>query len=258
MKRVILPALLRPMFRSLLGFQQPLRDDLVACVVPSGDGSRLEGAWLEAKGEPRGVVVLCHPFLKYGLHYYVRNGLADALAGAGFHVVLFNFKGFGRSEFAGLAFHDDVLGAIAFARRRSPGLPVHVLGSSFGGFHAVHALARSDGAAQHAVIDSTPLRATDFFRAGPVARAFRVASGSAWGKRYGAGSILEDIPRIQRTSLHFIYGEADAICSAADRLELGRLIAPDQVTLLRGAGHLDGFKRDPERYERILRERLSR
>src|SRR5947209_6425500 len=162
----VLRPLLRRMFRPYLGHFMGRPRQAEAAILRSADGTALEGAVLAAAPGAQGVVVLCHPLLRYGYHYFLRGGLARWVAGAGFHAVLFNFQGIGRSALGGLCFADDVVGAVGWARERFPGLPVHLAGLSFGGYHAAHALPRLDGFVAGAALDSVPPRIGNVFRSG--------------------------------------------------------------------------------------------
>lgn len=245
---------MRAMFSSLFGFKQPLRGDLEGCAIPSRDGSRLEGALIKAMGQPKGVIIFCHPFMKYGYHYFIKSGHIDIMSRAGFEGVLFNFKGFGGSKIAGPSFYDDVLGALDFAHDRFPGMPVHILGSSFGGYHAVHALAQPGVQAQSAFLDSVPPRATNFFRKGPLGVAFRFLNKSPWGSLCGTTPLTDDLDQIKRTPLHFVYGDADKYYLEGERHEFSNRTPESRFTMLPGAGHLEAIKKDPARYEQILHD----
>ena len=61
----------------------------------AGDGERLHGWWIDAQGESRGHVLLCH-----GNAGNVGDRIAHAelLSAAGFDVMLFDYRGYGRSS----------------------------------------------------------------------------------------------------------------------------------------------------------------
>ncbi|MEK6974788.1 MAG: alpha/beta fold hydrolase [Candidatus Thermoplasmatota archaeon] len=88
---------------------------------------------------PKGVVVLAHPDRRYGSHWFVREGWVEWLLRNGFEVLTFDFAPFGASRGGSTYLHEDVLGAVAFARRWSGGQPVHVIGLSIGAFATVNA-----------------------------------------------------------------------------------------------------------------------
>ena len=244
------------MFRPVFGRTFPLREDLVPAEVPSHDGSRLEAAIGLAKGPAAGVVVLCHPFLKYGFHYFIKSGMVDLVTGFGCHAVLFNFKGFGKSELKGPAFYDDAIGAVAFARQRFPGLPVHLAGFSFGGYHGIHALARMDGEVKSAFFDSVPVDATNYFK-GPVKLAFRLLNAGPWGRLCGTEPILRDLAAIRRTPLHFLFGENDRYLSPAESAELKRIAPGARTCRIPHAGHLQTFKTAASVSEAFLKAALQ-
>ncbi len=106
------------------------------------DGSRLHGWWLPAKGVAKGVILHLH-----GNAANVSNHLPLVawLPAAGYHVLTFDYRGYGDSEGSptldGVV--EDAQAALAFllARSESAGLPVFVVGQSLGGATAIRALA---------------------------------------------------------------------------------------------------------------------
>jgi alpha-beta hydrolase superfamily lysophospholipase len=233
--------LLRRLFRPYLGHALPPPRQAEAVTIPGADGAALEGAVLDAGAGAWGVVVLCHPLMRSGYHYFLRGGLARWVAGAGLHAVLFNFQGVGRSALGGLCFADDVVGAVGWARRRFPGLPVHLAGHSFGGYHAAHALPRLDGAVASAALDSVPPRVGNVFRSGPASWLMRGLSRSPWAAATGTRPAAASLARVRRTPLLLLYGDADDYCPAEDVRRLTVAVPAARLELLPGAGHLDGF-----------------
>ena len=120
-----------------------------AVTISSRDGLSLEGVVDTASGGPRAVVVFCHPHPNYGgtMNAPLLQALRDDLLGRGFGVVRFNFRGVGASEGTfgrGEAEVADAEGAIDTAHSRFPGLPVALLGWSFGGAVAIRTATRED------------------------------------------------------------------------------------------------------------------
>lgn len=98
---------------------------------------RLEGTLRVPDGEPRGSVVIAHPLPTHGGE--MRNpliaGIARACAQRGWYALRFNFRGVGASEgnwTGGVDESDDVGAAVAHARALAPGLPLGLVGYSFG------------------------------------------------------------------------------------------------------------------------------
>lgn len=105
-------------------------------VVSSTDGLKLEGVVDEAR-DGRGVLIFCHPHPKDGgtMNAPLLVAVTEALVGAGWNVVRFNFRGIGSSEGApgdGTEEVADARGALAFARDRFAGTRIALTGWSFG------------------------------------------------------------------------------------------------------------------------------
>lgn len=110
---------------------------------PGNSGAVLAGRYFPHPA-PKGVVVLAHPDRRYGGHWFVKEGWVEWLLRHGHDVLCFDFAPFGASRGGSTYLHEDVAGAVAFARRWSGGLPVHVVGLSIGAFAAINASPRLD------------------------------------------------------------------------------------------------------------------
>jgi alpha/beta superfamily hydrolase len=106
-------------------------------LIPS-DGLTLEGLLSVQEALPvRGGVVLCHPHPLYGgeMTNPVISTAAEVAAEEGFQTLRFNFRGVGESEGThadGVGEKDDVRAAIEFLSARVDGLPLILVGYSFG------------------------------------------------------------------------------------------------------------------------------
>lgn len=103
-----------------------------------GPAGRIEGILQEAGGpDPRRAALVCHPHPLGGgtMHTKVVHRTARALAGAGHHVLRFNFRGVGASEGVhdgGPGEREDARAALAHLKTLHPDLPVTLAGFSFG------------------------------------------------------------------------------------------------------------------------------
>lgn len=239
----------RVMFRQVQGWKRDVPAHAAAFVEVSRDGSRLEGASVRTTAmQPRGVVMLCHPFLKYGMHYFFENKLDQAFLDQGYHVVAFNFKGFGRSTIGGHAFADDVLAIARRVTQDNPGLPVHLVGCSFGGYHLAHALARDATPFTSAVLDSVPVSVRSYFTRGPLRHAMRWISGSRLAVPTGTCAIDHSLQSVRHLPVAYFYGLNDRFIPAASVAGLKRDCGTLHMVGFEGCRHLENHKNHRDRY----------
>lgn len=123
--------------------------------ITGPEGERLHAWWLPARGAARGTVLHAH-----GNAANVSNHLPLVawLPEAGFNVLSFDYRGYGRStgspSLDGVV--DDTQAALAYLRRR-PGIDptrLLVLGQSLGGATALRAVAREPQGVRLLIVDS--------------------------------------------------------------------------------------------------------
>ncbi|MFD1109123.1 alpha/beta hydrolase family protein [Pseudoroseomonas ludipueritiae] len=111
-----------------------------AVLIACADGVRLGGHVWPARGVPRGAVVV-NAATGVLARYYHRY--ARFLAAHGFEVLTYDYRGIGASRPArlrgcGYRWHQwgtlDCDAALRFMRQHRPGLPLHLVGHSIGGF----------------------------------------------------------------------------------------------------------------------------
>ena len=123
---------------------------------------RLAGTLRIPDQAARAIVVVAHPLPTHGGE--MRNplvaGIARACAERGWYALRFNFRGVGGSDGEWSGGRDealDVEGAVAHARGIAPGLPLGVVGYSFGALMALRWLSRG-GSTDALVLVGLPLR----------------------------------------------------------------------------------------------------
>jgi alpha/beta superfamily hydrolase len=105
-------------------------------MIPA-DAVQLEAQIREPKGVSRGAVIVCHPHPVYGgtMDNKVVYRAARAAREAGFIALRFNFRGVGSStgQFDhGIGEKDDVASVINWLEKNYTGLPLALVGYSFG------------------------------------------------------------------------------------------------------------------------------
>ena len=123
---------------------------------------RLEGTLRVPDTKPRSIVVIAHPLPTHGGE--MRNPLVAAIARAcaerGRYALRFNFRGVGKSAgtwSGGRDEADDVGAAVTHARGLAPGLPLGLVGYSFGALMSLRWLA-GGGRVDALVLVGLPLR----------------------------------------------------------------------------------------------------
>ena len=155
----------------------PLSASLLSLDGPAGP---LE-ARLDAPAAVSGIALLCHPHPLYGgsMHDGVLAAATEVLQDCGFACLRFNFRGVGGSA----GHHDDgrgevedALAASACLRDRYPGLPLTLLGYSFGARIAWASAAGSG--ADRLLLVAPPVAMMDFSGPAPAGSAVGVIVGS--------------------------------------------------------------------------------
>ena len=121
----------------------------------SADGTDLTGLWFPASAPAKGVVVQFHGNAENMTSHFLSVWW---LALEGWHVLAFDYRGFGASggekDLDGSV--ADGAAALAYARSKAPGMPLVVVGQSLGGALALAALERDGGEGLAAlVLEST-------------------------------------------------------------------------------------------------------
>ncbi|HEU4453455.1 MAG TPA: alpha/beta fold hydrolase [Longimicrobium sp.] len=186
---------------------------------------------LSPSTDPRGRVVAVHGAGNDAL--YPQVALFKALLGRGFEVFAFDVDGHGAESttvFSLPAVLDAVPAAVAEAERRRADLPLHLVGHSFGGSLALHALA--SGAVPHAssaVVLSSPTAVTlDSGIALAELRGFLRLATLAQREHYGLWGLVPAFGPVKRRAYPFrrsetsggAFGYVGAINALLEELDL--------------------------------------
>lgn len=216
----------------------------------AADGTRLTGWWLPAKGEAKGTVVHFHGNAQ-NMSTHVQY--ADWLPEAGYHLLVFDYRGYGRSEGRpsrrGLVMDGVAALAAADARPESQDLPMLIWGQSLGGTVALQTLLHTDVPVNGALIDSTfyshskiaaeKIRQLPWFLQ-PL-RLLRPLFVTGGYDAKTAVKKLENIP------LFFIHGEEDRVVPASHSRKLHeRAPEGNYLWIIPHAGHCDAVIRFPD------------
>jgi len=221
--------------------------------IASGSQARLAAIMREtAAGGARGVVVCAHPMGLAAKGFWLRHGHAQALLDAGFHVVAFDFNGFGESASTNFDYPADALAVGRWAQARFPGLPVHALPASFGAMNTIAAMALPGFPYRRVVAEGCARSLPAFWRAYPFAHAVlqasrRVAPGGE--RRLRAELQVRHLPATSRLLL--IHSRADRWTPIEHGDRIAAAAPPGarlQRLILDRAEHTHGMRDERETY----------
>ena len=138
--------------------------------IESGSGSAL-AAVVKTVPQARGVVVCAHPMGVAAKGFWLRNGHADAMLAAGYHVIAYDYNGFGESPSTTFDYPLDSIAVGQWARRRFHGLPVHALCASFGANNTISAMTLPGFPYDSIVAEGVAPSLSQFWKAYPLAYA---------------------------------------------------------------------------------------
>jgi hypothetical protein len=222
------------------------------------DGAKLHGWWLPPAAPARGTVLHLHGNAE-NISTFIKA--VDWLPGAGYGVLLVDYRGYGRSGGTATihAVHEDARLALDAALAR-PG-PLFVFGQSLGGSAAIHAVARHPHSARVAAVITEG--AYSSYR-----RIAREKMGQAWftwalqwplsflfSDRYAAEHSAGALAPVPLLVVHGERDEVVALSHARRLFEAAR--EPRELWIVPGSGHVNAFTRAENR-ERLLAYLASR
>jgi pimeloyl-ACP methyl ester carboxylesterase len=219
---------------------EQLREEWEKIRIKSRSGGEI-CAWFGKCTSPgvRATIVMGHPMGKEAKGYFIKNGYTDLLRANGYHVLVFDFNGFGESSHGNFSFDEDVLAAAAEASRQAPGLPVGYHGISLGGIAGIVALGSEHNCFEFAIIESAATSIEEFWVRFPGAHFSRKLLKLFLPVVRKKTRAIDRIREAQRTnSLLFIYSLSDNFTPA----EMGRRLlrnspVPGELWTVKDAGH---------------------
>jgi len=198
---------------------------------------RLEATLRIPDVEPTGIVVIAHALPTHGgtMRTPIMAAIARACAERGWYALRFNFRGVGASagEWTGGRYEtDDLAAAVDYARTLAPGLPLGLVGYSFGAFQVLAFLERGGRADAVALVGVGTKDVSFAPRALP-----KIPDGTfivaAENDQFGtAAELRAAVPQARIATVsavdHFFVGKRD---------EVGALVAADLARVLPVPSH---------------------
>ncbi len=173
---------------------------------------------------PAAAAIICHPHPLYGgtMHNRVIYRAAKAALQAGLPALRFNFRGVDKSEgeFAdGPGERADARAALEYLSGRFPGIPIVMMGFSFGAWVGL-TVGAADGRVQALVGLGLPTGSTDWACLRSAAKPFLIVQGTGdiFGPRVEIEALFSTLPEPKR--LHWIEGTDHFFGNKLDEVQM--------------------------------------
>jgi pimeloyl-ACP methyl ester carboxylesterase len=224
----------------------------------TGGPGKLSALWYPATGDPRGAVLLVHPWLKTGQSFFYQRGRLRALRAAGYHALTFDLGGVGRSGPPPSGFYDrDLRDALGALRERSGDLPLHLWGVSAGGYWAHTLLSASAGVDGAFFEDVSTHLIEGSKRLAPRGMPFYLFFQTCLPGAYRFLDLRRHAPHLRVRSRAYVGGGLDRAVPPDETRELARL-ASAELLIVPGADHLESLRHSHDRVLRLALATFSR
>ncbi len=224
------------------------------------EGLALRGWWLP-RAEAKGAILFCHGYL---MNRAEPAALAYDLWKAGYAGLLFDFPGHGTSPGArtGLGWSErhDVVKALAELKRRAPGLPIIVWGSSMG------AAALAFGCREANVVPDAMILDSCYSQLKVAAGGWWTFIGGAWLRRFlrpttwltplyldvplARVDVAEALRAISPPRVLIVHGDADTLAPLSEAERNHQACPGSELAVFPGRNHAEARWLDPAEYRR--------
>jgi predicted alpha/beta-fold hydrolase len=203
--------------------------------------------------EAKACIILSHPYLSDAKLFFLKNGHADLYLNNGFNVFIFDYNGFGESEFVNFNYPKDLDLVCEFVKAEYPNLAICCHGISFGASQLINYSMNQGQLCNKIIIENCLDTNTSYYKKRNrklyltmkiLMRLFpRVNQDHAY---------TQNIKRIHgKPEVLFIYNENDKLTT----IEMGKSIQANcpvksHFEVFKG-GHLEAIKEN-KKYESIL------
>jgi pimeloyl-ACP methyl ester carboxylesterase len=228
----------------------------------SASGANLSALLAEAFSQPaRGALVLAHPMGRAAKGFWLKHGHAHLFRQAGYHVLAFDFNGFGESPSTTFEYPADVLAAGHYLSQYFPDLPLAVVGASFGAGYALCALSNPDHPFQAAIFEGAFPTLPDFWQHYPFLQFLLKLSQLVYPALEGSLRPIEAAAQLKNhPQILLIYGEADRFTPPAHGHRLYEVLQHHtdvKLWLVEGVTHTLAYQEKPALYQREVLEFLE-
>lgn len=227
--------------------------------INRGEG-KLSIKILEANGESRGVIILSHPMKEMGKYFFIAYGHAQLYHSLGYHIVLFDFNGFGEStDTKNFNFTQDVLDTIEVTKQYFPNAHIGLHGVSFGASQIILAALDDESKVNGLLVESAVSSNIDYYR-GRGSNLFHILNAyNAFFPSKNAHNLYYNVvTQIKSTPILYLYGEQDVITPLWMGEKLYENTPTDKELVILQAHHLTLITDEPDLYRQTIQKFWNR
>lgn len=207
-----------------------------------------------AANPSRKTVILAHPYVSAAKLFFLDKGIADVYLHAGINVVVFDFNGFGQSDFKDFDFYLDIGEVYTMAQEIFHGTQVILHGVSFGAAQSVIFMSQQGQIPLQLVLESCPADRADYFRKRKkflyyILRLVGVASRSF----SRSGNYLKSAAGIHMgVNVTLLYGSDDQLTPVTTGMAYEEVLRNRSQLIVCSGGHIDMLQKDYISYKKAL------
>lgn len=200
------------------------------------------------------IIILAHPYLSEARQFYLKRGHAAMYLNMGFHVVLFDFNGFGESPFEDFNYEEDVRIVAEHFKAKYPDKNISGHGISFGASHVLSYATKMNHHFKKIIVENCLDSNLTYYRKRNIKLFYVMKSlmaifpGANKNHDYvkSAGNIL----KVENMLL--IYNQEDDLTT----IEMGQKIlakcnVPAHLEIFKGK-HLEAYQKDTLKYVSVI------
>ncbi len=200
------------------------------------------------------LMILAHPYLSEARQFYLRRGHAAMYLNMGFHVVIFDFNGFGESPFEDFNYDEDVSIVTEHFHTMYPEKKIIGHGISFGASHVLSYATKMNHHFGKIIIENCLDSNLSYYKKRNIKLFYVIKSLMAFfpgaNKNHDYVKSAGNILKVENMLL--IYNEEDDLTT----IEMGQKIlakcnVPAQIEIFKGK-HLEAYQKDTLKYVTVI------
>lgn len=203
---------------------------------------------------PKGIVFLSHPYLADSKQFFLRSGHAQMYLDGGFHVVIFDYNGFGESKFSDFNYAEDFSIVVKHFRNKFPDTLFFGHGISFGASNLINYTNDPSHQLDKIIIENCLDSNLTYYKKRNIKLYYlmkalmKVFPFANKNHDYSKG--VQSIKNISEAL--FLYNTDDTLTTIEMGEKLQKNCAVPSQMVIFGGKHLEAFVTEPERYKNTV------